>query len=189
MAMRLLKGPFTVEDYHRLAELGILGEDDRVELLDGQVVEMTPIGPEHAGCVDVLTGLLSRLVGDTAIVRVQNPLVLAPRWEPQPDIAVLKPRADRYRTAHPGPGEVLLVIEVADTALESDREVKLPRYAAAGIPETWFVDLEQAVIEIHRQPGPGGYGEVQAMRRGDAIEPLLLPTGGISVDDVLGPSR
>src|SRR5437762_584296 len=104
MAERLLKGPFTVDDYHRLAELGILDEDDRVELLDGQVVEMTPIGPEHAGCVDALTTLLSRRVGDAAVVRVQNPLILGTRWEPQPDVALLRPRADGYRTAHPGAG-------------------------------------------------------------------------------------
>lgn len=118
MAVRLLKGAFTVDDYHRLAELGILGEDDRVELLDGQVVEMTPIGPEHAGCVDSLTRLLSRSASDVAIVRVQGPVVLQEHAELQPDLAVLKPRADAYRVAHPRPGDILLVIEVADTSLE-----------------------------------------------------------------------
>src|ERR1700674_4456169 len=110
MPPRLLKGPFTVDDYHRLAEVGILGEDDRVELLDGQIVEMTPIGPEHAGCVDTLLRILSRRVGDAAMMRGQTPVVLGMRWAPQPDVAVLKPRADEYRTAHPGPGDILLVI-------------------------------------------------------------------------------
>ena len=185
--VKVLKGPFTVEDYHRLAEVGVLGEDDRVELLDGQIVEMTPIGPEHAGCVDALTRLLSRLVGDAGVVRVQNPLVLGSRWEPQPDLALLRPRADGYRAAHPGPGDVLLVIEVADTSLESDRDVKLPLYAAAGIPEAWLVDLEHDVIEVQREPGPEGYREVRALRRGDTVAALLVPTGPISVDEVVGP--
>jgi Uma2 family endonuclease len=187
MSVRLLKGPFTVEDYHRLAEVGILGEDDRVELLDGQIVEMTPIGPEHAGCVDTLLRILSRRVGDAAMLRGQNPVVLGMRWEPQPDVAVLKPRADEYRTAHPGPGDILLVIEVADSSLESDRDVKLPLYAAAGIPEAWVVDLEHDTIEVHRQPGPGRYREVRTLGRGDALAALLVPTGTISVDEVLGP--
>ena len=185
MAERLLKGPFTVDDYHRMAELGILDEDDRVELLDGQVVEMTPIGPEHAGCVDALTTLLSRRVGDTAVVRVQNPLILGTRWEPQPDVALLRPRADGYRTAHPGAGDVLLVIEVADTTAGSDRDVKLPLYARAGIAEAWLVDLAAEVIEVHRQPGLEGYREVHTLRRGDTLSALLLPASSIPVDDVL----
>jgi hypothetical protein len=175
MPARLFKGPFTVDDYHRLAEVGILSEDDHVELLDGQIVEMTPIGPEHAGCVDALLRVLSRRVGDTAMVRGQNPVVLGTRWEPEPDVAVLKPRADGYRTAHPGPGDILLVIEVADTSLESDREVKLPLYAGAGIPEAWLVDLEHDVIEMHRRPSPEGYREVRTLRRGDTLAALLVP--------------
>ena len=121
MSLRLLKGPFTVDDYHRLAELGILGEDDRVELLDGQIVEMSPIGPRHAGCVKALTRLLYRTLGDAVLLGIQDPAVLGPRSEPQPDIAVLKPRADAYRSAHPRPEDILLVIEVADTSCDSGR--------------------------------------------------------------------
>ncbi len=189
MPTRLLKGPFTVDDYHRLAEAGILGEDDRVELLDGQVVEMTPIGPEHAGCVDALIRVLSRRVGDAAMIHGQNPVVLGARGEPQPDVAVLKPRADGYRTAHPGPEDILLVVEVADTSLAADRDVKLPLYAAARIPEAWLVDLEHDVIEVHRHPGPEGYREVRTLGRGDTLAALLVATGAISVDEVLGPRR
>ena len=187
MSIRLLKGPFTVEDYHRLAEVGILGEDDRVELLDGQIVEMTPIGSRHAGCVNHVTQLLYRELGDTVILGVQNPVVLGAHSEPQPDIAVLKPRPDAYRGAHPGPAEVLLVIEVADTSLEFDREVKLPRYAAAGIPEAWLVDLEHEAIEVHREPGPEGYRDVRTLGRGATLTPLTVPAGSITVDEVLGP--
>ena len=187
MSIRLLRGPFTVDDYHRLGELGILEEDDRVELLDGQIVEMTPIGPEHAGCVDELARLLSRVAGATAIVRVQNPVIIGDRWEPQPDVTLVRARPSGYRTAHPGAADVLLVIEVADVSLRRDREVKLPRYAAAGIREAWLVDLDQDVIEVHREPGAEGYGQMRTLTRGETLTPLAVPAGSISVDEVLGP--
>src|SRR5438093_8112218 len=166
MAERLLKGPFTVDHYHRLAELGILDEDERVELLDGQIVEMSPIGPRHAGCVKGLVRLLYRKLGDAVFLGVQDPISLGPRSEPQPDIAVLKPRSDAYRDAHPRPGDILLVIEVAETSVESDRDVKLALYAGAGVPEAWLVDLANDLIEVHRQPELSGYREVRTVRRG-----------------------
>jgi Uma2 family endonuclease len=191
MSLRLLKGPFTVEDYHRLAEVGILGEDDRVELLDGQIIAMTPIGPDHAGCVDDLTRILCRIVGTTAIVRVQNPVILGEHWEPQPDLTLLRPPSHPggYRTAHPGPEDILLVVEVADASLETDRAVKLPRYAAAGIAEAWLVDLVRDVVEVHRQPGLVGYRDVRTLGRGDMLDALLVPGAALAVDDVLGPGR
>jgi len=185
MAERLLKGPFTVDDYHRLAQLGILDEDDRVELLDGQVVEMSPIGPRHAGCLKGLVRLLYRNLGDAVLLGVQDPLALGTRSEPQPDIAVLKPRGDAYRHAHPRPADVLLVIEVAETSVEADRDVKLPLYARAGIPEAWLVDLANEVIEVHRQPGLEGYGDVRTLQRGDTLDLPLAAAASISVDDVL----
>ncbi len=187
MSGRIFKGPLTVDDYHRLVEVRILGAHDRVELLDGQIVEMSPIGPRHASRVNHLARLLYRTLGDAVILGVQNPVALGGRSEPQPDIAVLKPRADAYSTAHPGPEDVLLVIEVADTSLESDRDVKLGLYAAAGIPEAWLLDLENDVIEVHRQPGPDGYREVRTLGRGDTLAALCVPTGVISIDEVLGP--
>ena len=117
---------FTVDEYHLMGEAGVLREDDRVELIDGQVVEMTPIGPRHAGCVNHLTRILSRHGADMAMVSIQNPLVLGERSEPEPDVALLQPRADAYRGKHPRPEDVLLVIEVADTSVEHDRSVKIP---------------------------------------------------------------
>jgi Uma2 family endonuclease len=186
MPKRLLEGPFTVADYHRLAELGILHEDDRVELLDGQVVMMTPIGPRHAGCVDRLTRLFSRQAADFAVVRVQNPVVLGERAEPEPDVSLLQLPIERYAGTHPQPIDVLLVIEVAETSLDYDREVKLPLYASAGIPEVWLVDLEGERITLHRAPGPDGYGDVTTASRGDSITPLLLPDGTLAVDEILG---
>ena len=186
MAVRLLPGPFTLDAYHRLAELGILDEEDRVELLDGQIVEMTPIGGTHAACVIRLTDLLSRRSGRDTSVSVQNPVVLAERWEPQPDIAVLR-RAGGYAGAWlPNPEDVLLVIEVADTSLERDRDVKIPRYAVAGIPEAWLVDLAGEAISVCREPGPDGYGKIVTVSRGETLRPIGLPELAVAVDEILG---
>jgi Uma2 family endonuclease len=186
MVLRLLPGPFTVDAYHRLAELGVLDEDDRVELLDGQIVAMTPIGGAHAACVIRLNALLSRRAGNDICVSVQNPVVLAERWEPQPDLAVLRRAAGLSGAWLPSPEDVLLVIEVADTSLERDRDVKIPRYAAAGIPEAWLVDLAGNAISVYRGPGPDGYGDIITVSRGEILRPLLVPGVAIPVADVLG---
>ncbi len=186
MAARLLPGPFTVDTYHRLAELGVLDEDDRVELLDGQIVEMTPIGAAHAACVNRLANLLARRCGDQTAVSVQNPVVVAERWEPQPDIAVLRAPSGLSGARLPGAEDVLLVIEVADTSLDRDRDVKIPRYATAEIPEAWLVDLARDAITVCRQPGPEGYRETITLARGAVLRPLLLARVTIAVDEVLG---
>jgi len=186
MAAHLLPGPFTVDSYHRLAELGILDEDDRVELLDGQIVEMTPIGGAHAACVIRLTDLLSRRSSRDISVSVQNPVVVAERWEPQPDIAVLRRPAGSAGAWLPSPQDVLLVIEVADTSLERDRDLKIPRYAAAGIPEAWLVDLAGDAISVCRGPGPDGYTEIVTVTRAETLRPLLLPGVSVGVDEILG---
>ena len=183
--VRLLKGPFTVDHYHRLAEMGILGEDDRVELIDGEIVTMTPIGPRHASCVRRLVAMLSPLVGSSAIVDVQNPLRLGEHGEPQPDVVLLKPRPDYYRQSHPGPGDVLLVVEVADTSAEHDRVVKVPAYARAGIAEFWLIDLSGGLVEVYRRPAGGEYAEHVALGAGGR---LTLPGPGgheVAADDLL----
>jgi len=187
MAMPLLHHRFTVDEYHRMAEVGILTEDDRVELLDGQIVAMTPIGPPHAGCVTRLTRLLTRALGDAATVSIQNPVVLGAHWEPEPDVAVLAFRADGYAARHPGPRDVLLLIEVVDSSTHIDRRLKLPAYAAAGIPEAWLADLPADRIEVHRDPTPQGYAAVRIAERGDTVTPLALEGVSLRVDDVLGP--
>jgi Uma2 family endonuclease len=142
---RISRRRFTVHDYHRMAEAGILHEDDRVELIEGEVVEMTPIGGRHASCVAELTWLLSRQIGDELRLCVQNPVRLGEHGEPQPDLAVI--RARDYKGSLPGPEDVMLLIEVADTSLSYDREVKLPLYARAGIAEAWLVDLSEEVVD------------------------------------------
>jgi len=186
MVLPLLKGPFTVDTYHRLAELGVLDEDDRVERLDGQIVEMTPIGGAHAACVFRLNALLATRTGSDAGVSVQNPVVLAERWEPQPDLAVVR-RAGGFSGAWlPGPRDVLLVIEVADSSLERDRDIKIPHYGSAGIPEAWLVDLVGDAITMYRGPSARGYGEGITVKRGAMLRPLLLPDVTIAADDILG---
>jgi len=165
---------------------GILDEDDRVELLDGQIVEMTPIGGRHSACVYRLSNLLSRRMGANTGVSTQNPVVLAERWEPQPDLAVLRRPPGASGAWLPEARDVLLVIEVADTSLERDRDLKIPRYAAAGIPEAWLVDLDGDAIKVCREPGPEGYRDVGTVTRGATLRPLLLPEAAITADEILG---
>jgi Uma2 family endonuclease len=178
---------FTVKDYYRMAEAGIFHEDDRVELIEGEIVEMTPIGSWHASVVDVLNNLLVRKLSPASgIVRVQSPIHLHDLSEPQPDVSVLKPRPDRYRAAHPGPEDLLLIIEVADSSVDYDRVVKLPLYARSGIPEVWIVYREAEAIEIHRQASGEGFREVRRALRGETISPAALPDVWLEVGEVLG---
>lgn len=176
---------FTVEEYHLLARAGILKEDDRVELLEGEIVEMSPIGSRHAACVDRLNRVFSRL-GERTIVRVQSPLRLGDLAEPQPDLALLRPRSDFYATAHPGPEDVLLVVEVAETSSDYDRQIKIPFYARWGIPEAWLVDLEQDHVEVYRDPSPDGYRDVRVVTRSEALAPAVSPDLDLRAQDVLG---
>jgi Uma2 family endonuclease len=178
---------FTVAEYHRMGEAGILAEDDRVELLDGEIVEMTPIGPAHASVVGRLTHLFSRLAGERGLVWVQNPIDLtAADSEPQPDVVLLKPRADFYVTAHPAPEDVLLLVEVMDTSAERDRRLKLPLYARAAIREVWLVDLSAERVEVYRQPEADGYRQARLLRRSESAPIEALPDLGVRVDEVLG---
>lgn len=177
---------FTRDDYYRMAEAGILTEDDRVELLEGEIVRMTPIGKPHASVVDCLTALFSRQLGSRAIVRVQNPIVLNDLSEPQPDVTLLKQRADFYRREHPRPRDILLLVEVIGSEKDYDRSVKLPLYARAGIREVWLVDLLGDAIETHRKPTPRGYRELAQKGRGARIAPAAFPRTFFAVADMLG---
>lgn len=185
VAAPLARRRFTVDEYHRMAEAGILREDDRVELLDGEIVEMTPIGPAHAGQVNRLTRIFTGRLGDRAVVSVQNPIVLGTHWEPEPDVVLLRPRADYYRSAHPRPDDVLLVVEVAETSLARDREVKLRAYAAAGVPELWIVDLAGSGLEVCRDPAGDEYRDVRRLKRG-RVAPLAMSDVELSVEELIG---
>lgn len=186
MGMPLTNRRFTVDEYYRMADTGILTEDDRVELLDGEIVKLSPIGPRHAATVTDLQYALHRVTGSRAVVRVQNPVRLDQYNEPEPDIVLVRPRPGGYRIRHPGPGEAILVIEVADTSTEYDHTVKLPLYADAGIPEVWLVDLANEQIEIYRDPLERSYPRPRIVTREETLTIAALPDIAITAAEVLG---
>ena len=155
---------FTVDEYHQMAETGILTEDDRVELINGEIIAMSPINSPHGGHVKSINALFTKLLGDQAIVSVQDPLVIGDASEPEPDVMLLKPRDDFYTNAHPQPSDVYLLIEVADSSLPIDRKVKLPVYAAAGVPEVWIVNLTDKQIEVFRSPSAERYQQTETIK-------------------------
>jgi Uma2 family endonuclease len=187
MAVMLNRYRFTVDEYERLGQAGVLTQCDRVELLDGDIVEMTPIGDHHASVVARLTSLFARRLGDRVIVWPQNPIRLdVVRSMPQPDVVLVRPRADFYATGKPRPDDVLLLIEVMDTSAETDRRVKLPLYARAGVAETWLLDLRGNRLETFRRPTSTGYDDGTTFQRGDRLAPLAFPDAVLTVDDLLG---
>ena len=186
MRAQVARRTFTVDEYHRMISAGILAKDDRVELIEGEIVRMSPIGTRHGAGVDRLTMLFAGRLGRRAIVRVQGPITLGEHSEPEPDIALLKLRADFYAAQHPGPKDVLLVIEVADTSRAYDREIKIPLYARAGIIEVWTVDVIQRSIEMCRRPTLRGYRERHEPSRKDTLAPVAFPRTAFRVSDILG---
>jgi Uma2 family endonuclease len=181
----ILKHRLTIEDYHKMGEAGIFTEDARVELIEGELFDMPPIGSGHAGLVMILIRLLTRAVEDLAIVGAQTPIVLGEESEPQPDIVVLKPRDDYYRRSHPGPDDVLLLIEVADSSAHYDRSVKIPLYARYRIPEVWLIDLPHKRLEVycHPQPEHAAYQRLEQYPDG-TVSPELLLDVTINVADL-----
>jgi Uma2 family endonuclease len=177
---------FDVAEYHRMGEIGILREDDPFELIEGEIVEMNAIGGPHIGAVIALNRLFSRLVPDDVLVSPQNPLRLDARNEPEPDLVLLRPRVDAYRSDQPPLAkDAMLVIEVSDGSLRYDREVKVPLYARHGIPEMWIVDLAAGEIELCRAPTEGAYTDISRAGRGTTVAPLALPEARIAVADVV----
>lgn len=166
---------FSVAEYYCMGEAGILRPDERTELIHGEIFVMPPIGPGHAAGGSKVERGFHRRLGDRAIVRSQYPIRLPDDTEPQPDVALVRPRPDDYRAAHPRPEDILLVVEVCDTTLQHDREVKLPLYAWAGIPETWLMNLPEDCIEVYRDPAPDGYRSITAVPRDGAVTPLAFP--------------
>lgn len=169
-----------------MLEAGILNEDDRVELIDGEIIKMAAIGPRHTACVKRLAEFLGTKTRKFATLGVQDPIQLDDYSEPQPDISVLKRRDDFYVHGHPRPQDVLIVIEVADTSMETDRKVKLPAYAQSGIAEVWLVDLYNDRIEVHTRPSEGVYQEVKIILRGHKVISFTIPQLKLKADDILG---
>lgn len=175
-----------VRDYYRMGEAGIFEPGERVELIEGEIIDMAPIGSEHSGTVNALIGKLAVAVGDRAMVTAQSPVRLSDISEPQPDFMLLKPRADFYRSEHPVPAEVLLLVEVADSSLRFDRTVKLPLYARHKVPEVWIVNIGDGVVEVYRNPKDDAYLATTRATRDEVLEPALLPGLRIAVTEILG---
>jgi Uma2 family endonuclease len=186
MAVAVSRRRFTADEYQRMGQVGILSRKERVELIDGEIVAKMTIGPRHAACVDRANRLFNTRVGDTAIVRVQASVRLDFFTEPEPDLVLLRPRADFYASAHPGPADILLIIEVAESSIDYDREIKTGVYARKGVREYWVVDLNENVIWCYTDPERGTYQRVHRCEGGQ-LAPGLLPDLVVSTADLLGP--
>jgi Uma2 family endonuclease len=177
---------FNVDEYQVMLRSGILTEDDRVELIAGEILKMAPIGRRHTSCVKRVNELLIDRLQKRATVGVQDPIDLDDYSEPLPDISVLRRREDFYLEYHGKPEDILLVIEVADSSLAYDRNLKVPLYAEYGIPEVWLVDLDRSIIEVHRDPGSNGYQTVRTVRRGERLSLLAFPDLSLAAEEILG---
>lgn len=174
----------TVDDYHRMAEAGIFGPDERVELIDGEIIAMPPpIGLARAGTIDYLTRQFVKAVDDRAIVRVQNPVRLSEHSEPEPDLPLLRPRDDFYRRGAPHPADILLLVEVSDSTLVHDRQFKVPLYARHGIAEVWVVDVKNERLITYREPSEGDYAHELEQRSMPAATLALLPDVTLDLTD------
>jgi Uma2 family endonuclease len=175
----------TMDEYYRMAEVGILPPDARVELIEGEIIDMAPIGTGHGGAVAQLDRLLQSVVGGRAIVFVQSAIRLSDISEPQPDFALVKPRADFYRKKHPGPDDTFLILEVSESSLRYDLQVKAPLYARHGIPEFWVIDLKGRQVRFFRSPESGQYADVTSTGVPSIVAPMALPDVQIDLTHVL----
>src|SRR6266849_5094882 len=174
MHVEVTKKLFTVDEYYPMAEAGILGPEDRVELIDGEIIQMSPISDRHAGCVNRATHLFVTSFAGRTVVSVQNPIQLNNYTEPEPDVLVLKPRSDFYASKKVKAEDALLIVEVAHTTLRYDRNIKVPRYAAAGVPEVWIENLSADELLVYRDPGHDGYASSITLHRGESVSPVAF---------------
>lgn len=177
---------FTVHQYHLMGDAGVFNEGCRFELLDGEIISMTPIGHRHTTCINSNVYRFTVAFQGRAMVSAQNPLVVSEITEPQPDIVLLRWRDDFYRGALPHGEDVLLIVEAGDSSAQLDRQIKAPLYAAAGIPELWLVNLQASVVEVCREPDETGYQSVVPFRRGQRLACLAFPDVAWSVEEILG---
>jgi len=186
MQIEASKKLFNVDDYYRMAEVGILGPEDRVELIDGEIIQMSPIGTRHAGCVTRLNRLFNSAFKGRATVSIQNPLRINNYTEPEPDVVLLKYRDDDYSNKRMLPDDALLVVEVADTTLKYDRDVKLPRYAAGGVPEVWIMDLKGNRLLVYRDLKSSAFQTSLTLKSGESVLVSAFPDITFAVDELLG---
>jgi Uma2 family endonuclease len=177
---------FTVDEYYRMAEVGILHPEERVELIEGVIYNMSPANSPHAGCVNTLNKLLTKIAGDLALLSVQNPLFVDEHSEPEPDVALLRPREDNYRESHPTPKDAFLIIEVSDSTIDTDRRDKVPLYAQAGVAVLWIVDVQKSAIDVYTVPSEGQFTKFERIGRGQSIEVRGIPGAILHVDDIFG---
>lgn len=187
MAVSLERHTINTNIYHRMIELGMLGEEDKVELIHGEIIKMSPVSKEHIAAVDRISNLIKELLGKHAIVRTQSPIHIPEHSEPEPDITLLKPRSDFYASSHATAEDIYLVIEVAQTSWDYDYEIKRPLYASAGIAELWLVNLNKNEIEVHQTPANNTYKNISIHQSGDELTlPLPNMQAKISLDALLG---
>jgi Uma2 family endonuclease len=186
MSVNLAKHSFTVSEYERMGETGVFAPDARLELIEGEIIEMSPIGSRHAACVERISAHLHEISRRRFLVRTQNPIVLDDFSEPQPDVTVLRSRGDFYENAHPRPQDILLLIEVSDTTVTFDRSVKTSLYARAGILEFLIFNLADDQLEYYGQPEAGAYQNSRVLRRGDVFESAVVDSLTLDVNMVLG---
>ena len=186
MVLQTIRRQITVEEYHRMGEAGIFRDNERLELIDGEIVKMTPIGSRHAHCVNRMTEFLITHLGSRAMVSIQNPVCLGKYSEPQPDIAIIKRSEREYITRHPGVSDVYLIIEFAESSIDFDHDVKLPIYAKAGIHEVWIVDLVSECVEIYQEPTSAGYKQMNTKKTSDTFSPSSFSDITVTVNRVLG---
>ncbi len=185
MTVQLLRKKFSVGQYHQMIESGILTDQDRIELIQGELIEMSPIGRQHAACVDRVTELLIRKLGQRAIVRVQNPIQLSDTSEPQPDFAILQRRSDFYAEGHPQPNDIFALVEVSDSTVEFDRTVKVPLYAQNYITEVWILDLSTTTVAIYQEPALNEYQQLQTFHSGQMLAFQAFPDTQFTVDQLV----
>jgi Uma2 family endonuclease len=179
------KHRFSVKEYYRMAETGVLRPDARVELLNGEIIDSSSVTPLHASTKRWLSNHFIQIANERFIVGVSSPLHLDDHSEPEPDVMLLKPASDDYTSRHPQPDDVFLLIEVSDTTLDYDHEEKLPAYGRAGVAEVWIVNLNETTIEVYREPHFTGYGSKTILRAGDTIAPLAFPDAAVDVAKLL----
>ncbi|MDQ3132330.1 MAG: Uma2 family endonuclease [Acidobacteriota bacterium] len=177
---------FRVEDFRKMTEVGILPEESGWEIIDGYLIDKMSIGSKHAGTVKILNRILTIWAEKNAIVSVQDPIHIDEYNEPEPDIALLKPREDFYTKSHPTPADVLLLIEVSDSTVEYDRETKKTLYAEAGIAEFWLINLKNKTIEVYTQPKNSSYYSARILESGETIESAAIENLTLTVEEILG---
>lgn len=178
---------FTADEFERMYDVGILPESGRFELIRGEIIEMPPPKPPHSGRVNRLITVFTSKLGRSVVVSVQNPFLIDLYSEPFPDVALLKPSDDFYQTVHPGPNDVLLLVEVSHTTVSYDKNVKAPLYAESGAPEYWQLDVKKEVLIVRTDPQDGEYQNVRIFRHGENIAIGKLPSFSFSIDEILGP--